>query len=137
MARQRKEEAPFGFEMKCTVCEATKDASLFVTDRRRPNGKVNECKDCRRERNNRKGYSSNRTTGAYNRQLVLEAKSVPCMDCGNTYPAYVMDLDHVRGEKKFVLSQCYSQTTEDVIEELKKCEAVCSNCHRIRTFTRS
>jgi hypothetical protein len=30
---------------------------------------------------------------------VDELKSRPCVDCGVRYPPYVMDFDHVRGEK--------------------------------------
>jgi hypothetical protein len=28
------------------------------------------------------------------RQMVIDAKAVPCMDCGQIFPAYVMDFDH-------------------------------------------
>ena len=136
MAARRKIEPAAGFDLTCTVCGATKDASEFVTNRRKANGKSNECKDCRRTRNNTRKYSSKNCKGLYNRQLVRDAKSVPCMDCGESYPHYVMDLDHVRGEKRFMLSQAYSQSTEDVLNELAKCDVVCSNCHRIRTFNR-
>lgn len=33
-------------------------------------------------------------------RLVHEAKEVPCADCGERYPHYVMDLDHLDPTKK-------------------------------------
>jgi len=70
--------------------------------------------------------------------IVTEAKSMPCADCKIEYPYYVMDLDHVRGEKVACLSKLVRSggSVEAVLEEIAKCEAVCSNCHRERSFTR-
>ena len=72
------------------------------------------------------------------RQIIEQAKDKPCMDCGIKYPHYVMDFDHVRGVKKFNISAAVGQTTslKNLVDEISKCEAVCANCHRIRTFER-
>ncbi len=63
-------------------------------------------------------------------------KSVPCMDCGNTFPPECMDFDHVRGVKKFRISYCLTSSEKVLLAEMAKCEIVCSNCHRIRTRIR-
>lgn len=64
-------------------------------------------------------------------------ESTPCTDCGVNYPYYVMDFDHVRGEKSGNISHMInSAVTKKIIEEIEKCEIVCSNCHRQRTFER-
>lgn len=70
------------------------------------------------------------------RQAVIQAKSRPCTDCGVEYPYYVMDLDHVTGIKKFNVSQAttHASSLAVLMEEIAKCEAVCANCHRLRTF---
>jgi hypothetical protein len=72
------------------------------------------------------------------RELVKSAKNKPCVDCGKEYPYYVMDFDHIKGDKKFNLSVAASKSTslKRVQEEIDKCEVVCSNCHRERTFNR-
>jgi hypothetical protein len=70
------------------------------------------------------------------RQYLYEAKSKPCTDCGQTFHPEVMDFDHVKGMKKFSLSQGKSKSLKLVVEEIAKCELVCANCHRLRTFTR-
>lgn len=67
---------------------------------------------------------------------IREKKQVPCADCGISYPYYVMDFDHLR-DKKFLVAHLVNQGWNRIDEELSKCEVVCSNCHRIRTFKRS
>ena len=64
-------------------------------------------------------------------------ESTPCAECGINYPYYVMDFDHVRGKKSGNVSHMInSAVTKKVREEIEKCEIVCSNCHRQRTFDR-
>lgn len=70
-------------------------------------------------------------------RMLGELKSKPCADCGHSYPSYVMDFDHVRGEKVDNISTLVSnQKWKLLSEELPKCELVCSNCHRERTHQR-
>ena len=72
------------------------------------------------------------------RDYVAEYKeSIGCVDCGEKYPYYMLDLDHL-SDKKFGISQFHNTTTdiEIVKEEIAKCEVVCANCHRIRTYAR-
>lgn len=72
------------------------------------------------------------------RKVINEIKeNTPCMDCGIKYPYYVMDFDHLR-DKKFQISRVTAKgiTIEKALLEIKKCDLVCANCHRIRTFTR-
>jgi len=64
-----------------------------------------------------------------------------CVDCGfsgREFP-YVLDFDHVDSSvvKKFnVGSWSHSVLSIEAIqEEIKKCELVCANCHRKRTFS--
>ena len=70
------------------------------------------------------------------RALLREAKDVPCVDCGGRFHFAAMDFDHVRGEKKGCLSTMASKTfsLETIREEMAKCDVVCANCHRVRTY---
>lgn len=72
------------------------------------------------------------------RGYINERKDVPCADCGVQYPAWVMDFDHVRGEKAFNVSMAVKNCRglEVVRSEIDKCEVVCANCHRQRTYAR-
>lgn len=60
----------------------------------------------------------------------------PCMDCGNKFPPVCMDFDHVRGEKVSDISLIVNRSLNTILEEIAKCDLVCSNCHRIRTYNR-
>lgn len=75
---------------------------------------------------------------AYLAQYLRDLKTkTPCVDCGISYPYYVMDFDHVRGQKHANVMELVSTLSKKRIdEEIAKCEIVCSNCHRIRTHMR-
>ena len=69
--------------------------------------------------------------------LLRQAKARPCLDCGEEYPYYVMQFDHVGTDKvdsvsKLVANRQYAKA----VEEMKKCEVVCANCHAVRTWRR-
>src|SRR5262245_57592583 len=71
--------------------------------------------------------------------LIMAAKDRPCVDCGGTFPAAVMDLDHLpKYQKRFALSRALSKPRSAALvrADLAKCEAVCANCHRMRTEAR-
>jgi hypothetical protein len=55
------------------------------------------------------------------------------------YPPYVMDFDHVRGQKSLNLSKLRNGRLawSRLLAELEKCEVVCANCHRMRTRMRT
>jgi predicted Zn-ribbon and HTH transcriptional regulator len=66
--------------------------------------------------------------------FIWKLKSDPCKDCGKTFHPFSMDFDHRDPTQK---SRDISQINrmDEIIEEVKKCDLVCANCHRIRTFT--
>ena len=87
---------------------------------------------------NKERYSLARKERYKEKVLYLrKIKDVPCTDCGNKYPYFVMDLDHKEGtEKEERISVLVNCSWEKFLKEIEKCDVVCSNCHRIRTFTR-
>jgi hypothetical protein len=75
---------------------------------------------------------------ARNRLIIEAAKDVPCADCAGRFPPYVMDFDHVRGEKRATIASWYASASETSLRaEIAKCDVVCANCHRIRTYSGS
>lgn len=62
---------------------------------------------------------------------------VPCVDCGKTFPPYCMDFDHRDPKEKTLnIAKVYAFGRKRLLDEIKKCDVVCSNCHRIRTHNR-
>jgi hypothetical protein len=61
-----------------------------------------------------------------------------CTDCKIDYPPHILDFDHL-GDKSFQIggSPHGGRSIESIKLEIAKCEIVCSNCHRHRTFMRS
>lgn len=70
--------------------------------------------------------------------LLDRLRSVPCVDCGGSFPSCAMDFDHRDpAAKKYVVRRMRTRTTVEVIlAEVAKCDIVCANCHRLRTFRR-
>jgi hypothetical protein len=62
----------------------------------------------------------------------------PCADCGNMYHPAAMQWDHLPGVQKLasVADLCRKNNRRRVLEEIAKCQLVCSNCHAVRTFQR-
>jgi NADPH-dependent glutamate synthase beta subunit-like oxidoreductase len=83
-----------------------------------------------------RGVKYNRQRRDATKAMIAEAKSVPCADCNKTFPPCCMDFDHVIGEKIDDISRLarYGYDSSKLLREIEKCEVVCANCHRIRTF---
>jgi hypothetical protein len=87
----------------------------------------------------RKAQDRKRRYRQRNVEFLREQKDVPCTDCGDRHPYYCMDFDHLPGcEKKQNLTVlAWTPVSLDRLrEEIAKCEVVCANCHRKRTFER-
>src|SRR2546423_13858300 len=90
------------------------------------------------ERNRGLYRDRNRRKRARLRAIARELKSRPCADCGQTFPFYVMDFDHREGEEKTaqVAMLVNAMNLQRLLAEIEKCDLVCANCHRIRTYKR-
>lgn len=70
--------------------------------------------------------------------LHVYKENLGCFDCKKNYPHYVLEFDHRPGEKKIdVVYRVLKNYGSDMAwAEVQKCDVVCSNCHKIRTYTR-
>lgn len=60
-----------------------------------------------------------------------------CKDCGYKAHAEALDFDHTcPQEKKAAVSRIKTLSLEKLRSEMAKCEVVCANCHRVRTYRR-
>lgn len=61
-----------------------------------------------------------------------------CFDCGKKYPHYILEFDHIDGSKKIDnVYRVFKKYGEDKAwTEARKCQVVCANCHKARTFIR-
>jgi hypothetical protein len=72
------------------------------------------------------------------RDLAETAKARPCADCGIQYAPWKMDFDHVSGSKVMGVANLVrlKVAVRTLLAEIAKCEVVCANCHRNRTYLR-
>lgn len=69
------------------------------------------------------------------RDFLIELRKNPCTDCHQKFPYWIMEWDHLpQFEKSFDI--CTASSERLALEEIKKCELVCANCHRTRTHNR-
>ena len=129
----------------CVRCGHIGPLDDYRQDREGKWGKRNLCNDCGNQQS-RDSYNKNperrrelqketmRQRRIARRAFIQKAKSVPCNDCGKTFPPYVMDFDHRNSNDKTMdVSQMTSRSLTEIQAEIEKCDVVCSNCHRIRT----
>ena len=68
-------------------------------------------------------------------EWLVEQKSHPCVDCGNTFDPVCMDFHHLDpSTKKYRIASLVNndQSLKTIQEEIDKCVLVCANCHRLR-----
>lgn len=116
-AFNRRSGAKDGRQWNCRAC----NAAYHRRNKRRINALV-------RERNKR-------VWGNNTRQLYAYLTRHPCVDCGETDPV-VLEFDHLRDKTRSIASLLRGWRWETVLAEIAKCDVVCANCHRRRTFKR-
>lgn len=127
----------------CTKCHKEKQETEFNWRNKEKGTRQWVCRECHSSylkehyKKNPKTYlDSSKKTKQKVSDFIRQAKNKPCVDCGIQYPYYVMDFDHL-GDKKFNLSGgARTGSLEKVTLEIAKCDVVCANCHRERTFGR-
>lgn len=88
-------------------------------------------------RNKALTYERTKRSRQTKRDKINQIKeSSPCSDCGLFFPYFVMDFDHRNSEEKDseVSRMFRGSSWSKIMEEIKKCDLVCANCHRFRTF---
>lgn len=70
-------------------------------------------------------------------EYLAKIKSQPCSDCNKQYHPICMDFDHRDRKTKLnsVSKMGWSNNSLQKIKlEIDKCDLVCANCHRLRTY---
>jgi len=112
------------YSCRCALCKRA-NADYCKAQRKTPIGAA-------------KLKASDRARRAAATEFMRSLKTEPCTDCGVTYPPYVMDFDHVRGDKLFTIGMStQTKSKQQILDEAAKCDVVCANCHRKRTYERA
>lgn len=130
--------------MRCSRCTKDKPNTDFhwkIRNKRRQSA----CVVCYKtihadwyQRNKRSAKERNKRLYRVALTWYRKQKAKPCLDCKRRFHFSAMDFDHARGNKVSnpirMVQNCWS--IERMTVELKKCDLVCANCHRIRTYRR-
>jgi hypothetical protein len=74
-----------------------------------------------------------------NREYVNNIKSqFPCTDCKQYFFPVMLDFDHTGNDKTRNIADMVARgcSIKTIQSEIDKCQIVCANCHRLRTFLR-
>jgi hypothetical protein len=71
------------------------------------------------------------------KQLLNYLSKQACADCSESDPV-VLEFDHVRKNKNKTISALITRKSSwnMILKEIAKCDVVCANCHRRRTYLR-
>lgn len=134
----------------CSVCERRKELIYFSFKSKSTGQRSAACKQCH-AKYSKKHYKansnkykeraalSNGTLRIRSRDWVrLYKKDKPCVDCGVSFHHAAMDFDHTGTDKKAGIAVLAARgaSVVSLLSEIAKCDLVCANCHRIRTYKR-
>ena len=114
----------------CSKCRVAKAIGEFSRQTKRLDGLQQYCTLCSRAAKRKHMQKRGRE--------LDKLKDRPCLDCYERFPPECMDFDHVRGEKLFGIVEARGSAIawQTVLNEIAKCDLVCANCHRMRTYIR-
>lgn len=129
----------------CAMCQQWKTAAEFHNSQ---TGQFSYCRECRRAYDRRYYAERGKTERLARQRARIDAArtwmadlktGIPCTDCGGIFPIFVMHWDHLPQFAKTgdISAMVANRTREAVLEEIKKCELVCANCHVMRTVMRA
>lgn len=124
----------------CTKCGQSKSVLNYPWKSQAKSRRHEHCRACRkayfaqRYRDNPQFFKER---DLKRKQIYKDLKTGPCTDCGQIYPPYVMDFDHRDPETKVFNVATWTATRWSLVRlarEIAKCDLVCSNCHRERSY---
>lgn len=65
-------------------------------------------------------------------------ENMGCMDCQEKHPHYILEFDHRPDTEKLgnIHAVLVAYGAQKAWEEIDKCDVVCANCHKKRTYER-
>lgn len=107
----------------CKMCGLEKPLDEFPINGRGKDNHHSNCKKCM--------HVKLQDRFEKHREYIINMLGGKCIRCGYDKCIDALDLHHRDpNEKDFTLSQKWTYKLDKLIEEAKKCDLLCSNCHR-------
>lgn len=128
----------------CTKCKAEKPATKDYFNVGRRQKLRSDCKACQNLKQSEAYHKKNelyKQSSRNYRKILKECNQKliwnyllehPCTKCGETNPV-VLEFDHLKDKKYCISRIIFSHVWESVLEEINKCQVLCSNCHKKKT----
>lgn len=129
-------------ERFCYGCSRMKSLSDFRLKRngngeRKPYSKCKPCDKREKKQYARQMAENTKRRRIDGRRIIETAKDRPCADCGQRFHFSAMDFDHLDSSRKIrSIASMATCRRERIVDEMAKCDVVCANCHRVRTWKR-
>jgi protein-arginine kinase activator protein McsA len=139
------------FVKLCSKCHAEKPESDFFVRDKKTQRLHAQCKTCYQEHRTlyyathyatyRESYLQRarlrrqKLRNIFRKNMIKYLSNRVCVDCGEN-DIRVLELDHLDPQlKEFTVSQAVrlGKSWDEVVQELKKCQILCANCHKKRT----
>ena len=127
-------------EKICSTCKLSKTIDAFSKNKTKKDGLNYECKDCRviyikQHYTENKQYYKDKTNNRCKklRAWLFELKTtLKCSKCEENHIACIEFHHRDQTQKDFEISKAVAKgfTKERILEEIAKCDVICSNCHR-------
>lgn len=129
---------------RCGRCRRNLPVEFF--NRHPKTGRQHWCRECFASYFKRRGNlhraqvraNDRRRIAAARRHVLAHLDENPCVDCSESH-LVVLDFDHVLGAKVKTVGALAGEgaSIRRIDDEIEKCDVVCANCHRRRTYTRA
>jgi len=124
------------------MCKIEKNEDEFLFKNKSKGIRHSSCSLCYKsirkksyEKNKKYYFDKNKRRNSEIRSWFFEVKQkLKCEQCGFSHPA-ALDFHHFADDKDVEVSLLVHQGSKKrILEEIKKCIVLCSNCHRIHHF---
>lgn len=127
----------------CTKCGSEKDLSDFAKNSATTDRLQKVCRECMKDYARQRYVRIKPVRLAQNKQwrdqtlerLKEYKQGLSCQDCGVS-DWRVIEFDHLSDKTGNIADLVYKWSWKRLKEEIDKCEPVCANCHRVRTYNR-
>lgn len=123
-------------DIVCSNCHQPRTYSAFIAGTIRPASFIRRAVGGTQEQQRcRDKWTRTRSEQA---DLLRAFRQGPCFDCGRSFDWFVMEFDHRDPHRKLmnVPQMAGRVSLRRLLEELEKCDIVCSNCRCVRTYAR-